>query len=430
MTCPAGTDGSQPDAPRSILRNFRSVVVGRLFSALSIWLALIALTKMSDPITVGIYALAQVICIPLAEIAKLSLREIRSSDAPGMVPFGDYLALRMVAACTAIVLMIGIGMVLGGSATIQAVIAIYALARGAELISDMIYGLFQAHERMDHIGRSLCILGPLSLSMLVAGYWMTGSLLVAVLGQLLAHLLVLFLHDLPLARHQAELRTDLFAPRWAPWALRRLTLRAIPLTFATLLLIFALYLPRFAIEHLLGLGALGLFAAILAMAMAPDRLVNAIGVAASIRLATGFAEGRHGEFVALLAILVGAVASLGALGVAICAIAGETILRFVYTESYAAHHDLLVWLVAAAALRGVANVLRYGVIATRRFWWIGTQNSAAAIAAILGCATLLPAMGLAGAGATMVLVFAVQLIVAALSIVLTLHQAKYRSAST
>lgn len=401
------------DGPaRSTASNFRSILIGRLFSALSIWLALVALTKMSDPATVGLYALAQAICIPVAEISKMSLREIRSADTGGRFQFGDYLGMRLLATLAGFTLMVAAGLIKSESAAMLAVIVLYGLARCSELVSDMIYGIFQAHERMEYIGWSLCILGPLSLTMLVVGYWLTGSLAVAVLGQLLAHLAVLSFYDLPLGRRRAALRRDGFAPRWQASALAGLARRALPLTCASVLIIIALYVPRVTVEHHLGLTGLGLFAAILALAMAPDRLVNALGVAASVRLAFFHAGGETRLFIGLLARLVAGVAFGGAAALAICVLAGDDILRFVYTEVYAEEHALLIWLVAAAALRGIATVLRSAVVAAQYFWWVNLQNGVAATVALAGCILLIPQHGLSGAGATMVLTFAAQLIIA------------------
>ncbi len=412
------------DMPRSGFKNFRSVLVGRLFSALAIWLALIALTKMSDPATVGMYALAQAICIPIAEVAKMSLREVRSSDTTRLFDFGDYLGLRLLAAFAAFLLMLAVGIVQSDTNALFLVILIYALARSAELVSDMMYGLFQAHERMEYIGRSLCLLGPLSLLLLVTGYWLTGSLVVAVLGQLTAHLAVLCFYDLPLGLKRARLDKDAFRPQWEFSTLYRLAAQALPLTVATLLIIIALYFPRIVVELKLGLTGLGLFAAILAMAMAPDRLVNAMGVAASVRLARHFAAGRHADFTRLLLVLALGVGICGLAGVMISALYGEKILRFVYTAAYAEHHDLLVWLVAAATLRGVANILGYGVVAARRFWWLGAQNGAAAFLAVSGSLILIPKFGLSGAAITLVLVFAAQLVIVFAALILALKPTK------
>lgn len=410
-TTPQANALSPEHGPRSGFANFRSIVIGRLFSALSVWLAIVALTKMSDPATVGMYALAQAICIPIAEVSKMSLREVRSSDHSGQFVFGDYLGLRLLAVLVALALMMLFGFLQSDSAVMLMVMLLYAVARGAELISDMIYGLFQAHERMEYIGRSLCMLGPLSLCLLVAGYWLTGSLAVAVLGQLVAHIAVLGLYDLRLGLRRARLVGDVFLPRFLPSALSRLARHALPLTVSTLLIISALYFPRIAVEHELGLTGLGLFAAIFAMAMAPDRLVNAMGVAVSVRLARHYAARHHAAFLRLLAGLATTVAVCGSVGIALCALYGEAILRFVYTEEYARYGTLLVLLVTAATLRGVANILRYGVVAARRFWWLGAQNAAAALVAIATCLILIPRYGLTGAGMAMVLVFAIQLFV-------------------
>ena len=91
---------------RSIARNFRSLVFGRIFAAFSMWMALLILAKLSDPETVGIYALAQAICVPTAEVAKSGLREIYTSDTTGKYQFGDYFGFRLITMAVALVLMV------------------------------------------------------------------------------------------------------------------------------------------------------------------------------------------------------------------------------------------------------------------------------------------------------------------------------------
>jgi O-antigen/teichoic acid export membrane protein len=418
VSSPSAVDRDAVDSGRrSILGNFRSVVVGRLFASLSMWLALVVLAKLSDPTTVGIYALAQAVCIPVAEVARLGLREIRSSDTMGAYRFGCYLALRLLATAAAFTIMVASGLLQTHSATIFWVIVLYALTRCLELVSDMIHGLFQAHERMDYIGRSLCLLGPLSLLLLSVGYWLSGSLVAAVLGQVLAHVLVLALYDLPMGRRRGRLRaSDALRPTWDWQSLRGLALQSVPLAFATVLVMVSIYLPRLAVEQVLGLSALGFFAAFSALAMAPSRFVNSMGIAVSVRLAEYHAAGQRRAFVGLLRRLVLAVGAFGALGVGLAAVFGDAILRAVYTIDFAAHADLFVWLVAAASLRCIADVLRYGMIATRRFWWIAVQYGVVALVAIVTCFTLIPRFGLTGAGVTMFLIFASHLLVVAVGL--------------
>lgn len=413
---------------RSILGNVTSLVIGQIVAALSMWLALVALAKLSDPATVGVYALAQAICTPVAETAKMGLREIRSSDTRAAYRFGDYLGLRLIATTVALILIVGAGAGQADKAAIFWVIVLYGLTRCLEMLSDMIYALFQAHERMDYIGRSLCLRGPLSLLLLAIGYWLTGSLVGAVFGQLLAHAIVLFGYDLPMGRRRGNMRaTDRLWPFWDVQALRGLALQAVPLVVASLLAMIALYLPQLALERTSGLSALGYFAALTAIAMSPSRLVQSVGMAASVRLAKAYATGDIRYFVRLLALITFVVGAFGALGVLISMAFGEPILRLVYTSDYAQHAELLTWLAAAACMRLVTDILQAGMIASRRFWWLSIQYAVVAAVALVTCFTIIPWFGLIGAGVAVLLIFCAQFVVILVGLVKVLRVARLNS---
>ena len=294
------------------------------------------------------------------------------------------------------------------------VIALYALIRSAELISDMIYSLFQSQERMEFIGVSLCLLGPAAMLLLSLGYWLTGSLLVAVLGQLVASLLVLLFYDIRVARKRiVQFSGDSLRPLFRAPALRGIATHALPLAIATALAMVAVYLPRLVVENTLGLSALGFFSAITALAMAPNRLVNSLGIAVSVRLARQHATGERADFLRLLLIMAVMVLVPGALAVLITIQFGGPILTAVYTSDYGAYSTLLAWATLAAVLRSTADVLKFGMIATRRFWAIGMQFGIVAIVAAVASFTLTPRYGLDGAGMAMVAIYAAHLIVVA-----------------
>lgn len=406
------TAGAAHNDGLSMRGNFVALFTGRLFAALSLWLALIVIAKLSDPATVGIYALAQAICLPIAEIARMGLRQAQASDTVGEYAFGDYLGLRLLATAVAFALMLAAGIVVSPSQTVLVVIVLYALTRCIELFSDIIYGLFQAQERMDYIARSLCLLGPLSLALLTISFWLTGSLVVAISGQVLAHLLVLLCYDLRVGSQRALLQTPAsFWPQWNWLALRKLAVLALPLTFATVLVMFSLYLPRLVIEEALGLEALGYFAAIMALAMAPARLIQALGTAASVRLAHYHAAGKRRAFMILLLKMTLAAATIGAIGMLFVALFGEQILGVIYTEEYADYANVLLLVVVAATMRFMAEVLQFGMIAARRFWWLTLQHSCVAVAAAVACFSLIATQGLSGAALALVVIFTVQFVV-------------------
>ncbi|MGI9284011.1 MAG: lipopolysaccharide biosynthesis protein [Pseudomonadales bacterium] len=409
----------------TIRSNFLALLTGRFFAALSLWLALIVVAKLSDPTTVGIYALAQAICLPMTEIARMGLREVRASDTVGEYEFGDYLGLRLLAIGVALAFMIAAGMSVSHSRMVLLVILFYALTRCLELFSDMIYGLFQSQERMDYIARSLCMLGPLSLVLLSIGFWLTGSLVVAILGQVLAHISIVLFYDLRVGRQRASLEEPAsFWPQWNMMSLRKLAVQAMPLTFATALVMIALYLPRLAVDEFLGLEALGYFAALVALAMAPSRLVHALGMASSVRLAHHHAAGERGPFIILVAKMAVGAGAIGGAGVLLAAYFGEEILRLAYTEDYASYANILVWVVAAATIRFVADVLQFGMIASRRFWWLTFQYGSVALAAVVACYSFIPGQGLEGAALAVVVIFAVQLTVISIGLLCNLPAAE------
>ncbi|MDA9865564.1 hypothetical protein N9C96_02695, partial [bacterium] len=344
-------------------------------------------------------------------IAKMGLKEARSSDVAGTYHTSDYFRLRTIMALVAIVLMVAAGFTQADTTTILVVISIYGLTRVVELIVDIIHAHFILVERMDYAGKSLCISGPLALAALAIGYYISGSLIVAVTGQLLAQLAVLVFYDLPLSKRIGEAKgeDDVKLP-WNLPKIRRLARLAIPLAVGTAMIVIGQYLPRLWVGAELGLVALGIFGPILAMAMAPDRLVNSMCLAMSVRLAHDYADGRRDLVFRRLFQVAGALLVLGLPAVAVCYYYGDEILTTIYSEDFAGYGTLLVCLAAAGLTRIIANVLAFGLIASRQFWWITLQNAGVAVAALLGCYFLIGPYGLAGAGWCMVLIFGTQLV--------------------
>ncbi len=394
---------------RSVAENAVSLFIGRLISALSIWVALIILAKLAGPETVGIYALAQAICIPIAEIAKMGLKESRSSDVAEAFHSADYLRLRLIMAGVAICLIVAFGSLQADTTTILTVIVIYGLTRVVELMTDIRHAHFILVERLDYVGRSLCMSGPLALAALSIGFILTESLIVAVIGQLVAQLAVYLFYDLPLSRRVAQAREE-DTPPWDIAKIARLARLTVPLAVGTALIMVGMFLPRLWVEAELGIAALGVFGPILAMAMAPDRLVNSMCLAMSVQLARDYTAGRRDLMLRRLGLVVAALLVLGLPAIVVCYFYGDALLTTIFSEEFSGNTLLLVCLAIAGLTRIIANVLAFGVIASRQFWWVTWQNAAVAIAAVVACYLLIGPYGLEGAGWCMVAIFSTQLV--------------------
>jgi len=330
-------------------------------------------------------------------LSNLQLRAVLATDARGEYAFGEYLALRLATAACAFGLIVPIAFAAGRDARGVLWILILGLAKTFEALSDVFYGLFQRREDMARIARSL-LLRSTSL-VTFTGVLLLGGQVVWAAGTLAAvWLAVLLLHDLPAARRLSrDSPSDAVAPSWNRERLGALARRSLPLGLVMLLISLNTNVPRYFIAHHLGEESLGIFAAIASLVLAGNLIVDALGQAASPRLARMYAAGSIAAFRSALWRLLGIGAAVGAAGLAVAILAGGPILDLVFGRPYAAHASLLVWLMLAGAVGYLASLLGFGMTAARRF---GVQLPIFAVVTAsltVSCAWLVPRHGLAGA---------------------------------
>ena len=127
---------------------------------------------------------------------NLNLRIIQATDANDEYSFNDYLGLRIFTNTFAILIILSIAILSNYSFETILIIISLGAAKTIEAISDIIYGLFQKHERMDFIAKSMIIKGPLSLLLFSIGIQFIGELISGIIGIIIAWLLVLIFFDI------------------------------------------------------------------------------------------------------------------------------------------------------------------------------------------------------------------------------------------
>ena len=414
----------QQHKPLTLRRNFSWNFIGNVVYVACQWGMLVVLSKIGSPEIVGQFTLGFAITAPILIFTNLQLREIQATDAKQQYHFGDYLGLRLLStglALLAIAIITGLARYRWETSL---VILLIGLAKAFESISDVFYGLFQQHERMDRVAVSMMIKGPLSLLLLSLGVYLSGSIVGGAVGLAVAWAAVLFSYDLRsgalmlnhslLGSHSGEPRAQNLAmtlqPRWQLKTLGKLAWLSLPLGFVMMLGSLNANIPRYFIEQYLGERELGIFSAIAYLMVAGNMVVNALGNSAIPRLAKYYTTGNTAAFRTLLLKVEGVAAVLGGGAVLVALVAGRELLTLFYKPEYAEHTDLLVWLMVAAALGYISAFLGDGLVAARYLRIQIPLFVLVTATAALGSYWLIPIYGLHGAAIAVLLASMIQVV--------------------
>ena len=375
----------------SLRKGFIATFAGNVVFAASQWAALSLIARLGSAEMLGEYALALAIATPVALFSHLNLRAVLATDMERRHPFGDYLAVRLGTTALGVLAVGGIALAGGYSWPVATVIVAAGVVLSADNLSDIYYAVMQRRDRMDQIARSTAARGALSVAALGIVLWLTHSLLAAVAAQAAGRLAVLLAYDRPVGSAGESMATSGARTQAGILAV------ALPLGIVLMLLSLAGNMPRYAIEHRFGLAALGAFAAPASLMTVGSTVINALGQAATPRLARYFSEGDARRFRRLALQLAGAAGLLGAAGIGVALVMGRFALGLLYGRTYAAYGSLLVWLMAAGLVSYVAGALGYIITSARAFTAQAPLFAAVAASAGIASWMLVPRMGLEGA---------------------------------
>ena len=401
----AGFCSNAADARAPSLRaSFAATFAGNAVFAACQWGATVLVARLGSAELLGEYALAVAIATPVTLLSHLNLRAVLATDMGQRHPFGDYVAVRLVTAGAGLAALLAIAFAGGYSHAVATVVVFAGIVLSADNISDIYYGAMQRRDRMDQVARSTAARGAISTAALGVTLWLTHSLALAVAAQAAGRLAVMLAYDLPVGSRGESRATGGLRSQ------TRIFGSALPLGIVLMLSALAVNIPRYAIEGRLGMASLGAFAAAATFITIGSTVVNAMGQAATPRLARAFSEGDARGFRTLALRLAGASALLGAAGITVAALMGRFVLTLVYGRAYAELSGLLVWLMAAGLVSYVAGALGYIVTSARAFTAQAPLLAAVAGTSWLASRILVPRFGLTGAAAALAAAWLVQIV--------------------
>lgn len=368
------------------------MAIGSSIYALCQWAILACIAKMGTPVVVGQWSLAFAITAPIMLMLNLNLRALQATDARDEFTFPTYLSLRLFCAVVAMVFSAGIAVWSGYDESTCNVILAIAVAKGAESVSDIAYGLLQKSDRMPRVAYSLMLRGALSLASVAGAFAWTQDLVASAFALMAVWVAMATGFDLRAAGREHPISLDLDRGR-----LIRLFRMAIPLGLVMMMINLNANLPIYFLSANHGQDLVGIYSAINYIGIAASMVAAAIAQTAAPRFARMHVAGQVREGRSLLRKLVLAGVGGGVLASAAAYVLGEQALRILYTEEYAAHVQVLEILMLAYGFSIAASFIGVMLTARRQLRVMVPINAAAISINACLCWSLVPTMGIEGA---------------------------------
>jgi O-antigen/teichoic acid export membrane protein len=346
------------------------VLAGNMAYAAAQWLALVVLARWTTADAVGQYALALAVCGPVILFCNGQLAALQSTDGNGQFTFQQYFGVRLITTAFALSLILGVAVAARFESTTLTVLALLAVGKCAEAVSDVVHGALLRRGRFMTLAIALTFNAALSLCGFVVGATVTGQVVWAAAGWAAGSIVTLTVlncrtaaaldgtHGWP-SRGAAAFLSGGLRQRAA---IVRLVLTALPMGAISTLLSLQANAPQYVIQHYLGVAAVGTFAVLAYPFMLGNIVVTAMGQAASSLFADALGRSDNAAFRRVLLLTTTMGAALGAVTIAATWLAGRAVVELVYAPEYGRHTTLLLLLAAAAGIRFA--YLPIGVAAT------------------------------------------------------------------
>ena len=353
-----------------------------------------SVAKFGGPRVLGEFTIGFAIAAPIFMFSNLQLRAVQATDIKGEYSFAQYFSLRLI--CT----FLGFGMILltlpwlGNIHAVRGVIALVALSKSIECMSDVTAGFLQQRELLNRVSISQIIRGVSSASLFAITFKITKNLEFALIVVCLVWLATFIFYDLVNVIMHMERPVRFFTIETR--SLRRLAMLGLPLGWAATFASIYVNVPRYFLQHYRGYSGQGIYAALAYMVVGINLIAVALSAAASTRLARLYVEQDFRGFLRIVGRLCAIGGGIGVFGVLLTLAIGRPLLRLIYSEEYAEHVQLLAGFVAVASVSAIGTFLFCGLTAARMFRAQAPVYLVAVVAGLVGATILVPRYGLGG----------------------------------
>ncbi len=396
--------------PLSLKLNISWTLLGNIINGACQWGVLILITKLGSTEMLGQFSLGLAISSPVMMFANLDLRLLQATDANTQFSFHHYLHLELIAVISGLLLIVCIASAAGYSLEVFFVIIIVGISKVFQGIRFIFFGLFQKHERMDYVSKSLILSGLPSVFFIGIGIILTDNLIWGLIGFTLTWLCTLIFYDLRNGKKVLTSSKEIQLPKsfLKNGRIKKLAGISIPLGMIAALGSLNVNIPRYFIEYNLGQSELGIFAGMAFISVGGGRLVMSLLQSISPRLSKYYSMNNTRAFMTLLIRLSLAIAGLGLIGILLAVFFGRDLLLIIYSSEFAERAEIFVWIMVFSAIV-YANCLLKQILVIFRL--INVQlilRLISILTLLIACYALIPPKGLLGAALAVILASSVE----------------------
>lgn len=397
----------------SMKKNFIYSILGNLSFALSQWIIIVILAKMTTPEVLGQYSLGLAITIPIFLILGMNFRSLIATDQSEKFLFNEYYYTRILLSFCGVVLSLLMAVILNFNKEITFFIIILSVYRFFESVCDISHGLFQKHERIKVMSYSKILQSLVSIIMFTFSLYILGNVYLALIIQSFSFLLTFLLYNF---REIKKIERDmkLFSLANLKKVMKKksklLIYLGFPLGVTAALDSFNTNVPRFLIQYYLGEWHVGIYSSIVNIMIAIGTIVAALCHAAIPRISNYYASKKITLLKVFLnkLILIGVV--IGVVSIVVSLALGEEILKLFYTVEYSNYKNSLVLMMVAGLFWYLTSFFATALIAIKKY---GIQIPIllfSMLSTIIFSILLVPNLGLNGAIISVILSNIIRLI--------------------
>lgn len=382
---------------RTLGANISWSVLGQSVGAFCSWLLFFVLATIGTPREVGTLALSLAITNPIFSLLGLQLRVVQATDHANRYQLSDILSLRLTTGTLGAVTAVVSSFVFEQDPDLLYIVAIVAVGRAIEDLSDATHGQMQKVERLDLSSISVGARGIVRIFLFSSIYATTSSLLLACASIPVSALLLLLFFDTRVVRRlMASSGTSV---RYFSALDRRaieLVRVSLPLGVKGTLVSVNQSIPKLVVELFLGRETLGIFSALTHLVLAGNLAVGSAMQAATPRLARLFLSSNHLGFWRLTRQLELSICAICIAGTCSAALLGSHLLNVFFGVEYASETALLTALASGASLGYISTIAGTCLTAARAYGVQVLVLVLATLATLLACGILTPIVGAIG----------------------------------